>query len=255
MAGSGKEIYRRNPARRLLGACKRRLRAWLDSTRDAEVVFTEIYRKNIWGGEFGTICSGGGSHESAVSGAYFSLMRSQAEAHGYASAVFVDLGCGDMAIGRELIPLCRTFVGVDVVGFVLELHRQELGADNVRFVRADIVADELPDGDVCFVRQVFQHLSNRQIAAVLPKLRKYRYVYITEHIPSSQEWVPNLDKRHGAGIRLAAASGIDLTAAPFGIDPDEIGIVLDVACLASGGSGDAGVIRTVLYTPGGEFRA
>jgi len=254
MAGSGKEINRRNPARKLLGACKRRLRAWLDSTRDAEGVFTEIYRKNIWGGEPGTICSGGGSHEGALAGAYLSMIRSKAEAHDYASAVFVDLGCGDMAIGRKLIPLCQTFIGVDVVGFVVERHRQELGAENVRFVRADIVADELPDGDVCFVRQVFQHLSNRQIAAVLPKLRKYRHVYITEHIPSSREWAPNRDKPHGAGIRLAAASGIDLTAAPFGIDPDEIGIVLDVACGASGGSGDAGIIRTVLYTPGGKFR-
>lgn len=254
MAGTGNKTTRRNPARRLLGACKRRLRAWLDSTRDAEGVFTEIYRKNVWGGEPGTICSGGGSHEAALTGAYISMIRSRAEAHDYASAVFVDLGCGDMAIGRELIPLCHAFVGVDVVGFVVERHRQELGAETVRFVHADIVADALPDGDVCFVRQVFQHLSNRQIAAVLPKLRKYRHVYITEHIPSAREWVPNRNKPHGAGIRLAATSGIDLTAPPFGIDPDETRLVLDVACLASGESGDAGVIRTVLYTPGEKFQ-
>lgn len=241
-----------NPSRRLLVACKRRLRAWLDRTRDAEGVFTEIYRKNIWGGEPGTIYSGGGSHDSALATPYLSLMRSQAEAHGYAAAVFVDLGCGDMAIGRELIPLCRAFVGVDVAGFVVEHNRAELGAYNVRFVHADIVADELPDGDVCFVRQVFQHLSNRQIAAVLPKLRRYRHVYITEHIPSSGDWVPNRDKPHGAGIRLTVGSGVDLTAAPFGIAPEEIGVVLEVAC---GASGDAGVIRTVLYNPGEKFRS
>ncbi len=255
MAKSVNEKSRANPARGLLGAFKQRLLAWLDSSRDAEGVFTEIYRKNIWGGEPGTIYSGGGSHDSALSGVYLSLMRSQAEAHDYASAVFVDLGCGDMEIGRELIPLCRTFVGVDVVGFVVERHRMKLGAENVRFVHADIVTDELPDGDVCFVRQVFQHLSNRQIAAVLPKLRKFRHVYITEHIPSARDWMPNRDKPHGAGIRLAAASGIDLTAVPFGINRDEIRVVLDVACGASGGDGDAGVIRTVLYTPGERRRS
>lgn len=255
MARSGKETSRVNPARSLLGAIKRRLLAWLDSTRDAECVFTEIYRKNIWGGEPGTICSGGGSHESALSGAYLSLMRNRAREHDYASAIFVDLGCGDMVIGRALIPLCRRFIGVDVVGFVVERHQLEWAEENVRFVHTDIVTDELPDGDVCFIRQVFQHLSNRQIAAVLPKLRRYRHVYITEHIPSTRDWMPNRDKPHGAGIRLAAASGIDLTASPFAIDPDEIGIVLDVSCAVSGGHGDAGIIRTVLYTPGKKQRS
>ncbi len=244
-----------NLPRKLVGAFQRRLRDWVNTRRDAEGVFTEIYQKNIWGGAPGTICSGGGSHDAVVTEAYLTMMRAQAEENSYSSSVFVDLGCGDMAIGRKLIPLCREFVGVDVVAFVINHHQQELGSECVRFVHADMTKDELPDGDVCLIRQVFQHLSNAQITAVLPKLQKFRHVYITEHIPSAKDWIPNHDKLHGANIRLVYGSGIDLTIAPFGIDPSEIKVVLDVACDADGQAGDAGIIRTVLYSPGNSIQA
>lgn len=249
------EKSRRNLVQKVLGTCQRRLRAWANSRRDPEGVFTEIYEKNIWGGEPGTICSGGGSHDAVVTEAYLSMLRGQAEENFYSSSVFVDLGCGDMAIGRKLIPLCREFIGVDVVAFVIDRHQNALGSDHVRFVHADMTKGELPDGDVCLIRQVFQHLSNSQIAAVLPKLRKFRHVYITEHIPSKSVWIPNHDKLHGAGIRLDSGSGIDLTTAPFGIDPKEVKVLLDVACDVQGYSGDAGFIRTVLYTPGKQFES
>lgn len=240
----------RNLPRKLVAAFQRRLRDWVNTRRDAEGVFTEIYQKNIWGGAPGAICSGGGSHDVQVAEAYISMMHAQAKENHFSSLVFVDLGCGDMAIGRKLIPLCREFVGVDVVAYVINHHQQELGSDRVRFVHADMTKDELPDGDVCLIRQVFQHLSNDQIAAVLPKLRKFQHVYITEHIPSSNDWVPNHDKLHGANIRLVYGSGIDVTAAPFGINSKEVKVVLDVACDANGHQGDAGIIRTILYSPG-----
>jgi hypothetical protein len=240
---------------RVAGALSRRLRGWRDSSRDAESVFTEIYRNNIWGGEQGSICSGGGSHDADVAEAYLQMMRSQAEIHSYGEATFVDLGCGDMAIGKSLIPLCREFIGVDVVRFVIDRHREEFGGENVRFVHADMTNEDLPDGDVCLIRQVFQHLSNRQIAAVLPKLCKYRHVYLTEHLPTGEGWMPNRDKPHGAGIRLSVGSGVDITAQPFGIAAEKVRHVLDVAGNDSGVGGDAGIIRTVLYTTGGESSA
>jgi site-specific recombinase XerC len=114
-----------------------------------------------------------------------------------------------------------------------------------------MIADDLPDGDVCFVRQVFQHLSNGQIAQVLPKLRKYRRIYITEHLPSAlSKWRPNLDKLQGADIRMNSGSGIDITAEPFNVPGDEVEIVMEVCGNDAAAERDPGVIRTVLYTPG-----
>jgi hypothetical protein len=221
------------------------------SMRSPERVFTGIYRNHAWGDAPGGICSGGGSHDTGITDSYLGLIRDHARSHAFHESTFVDLGCGDMEVGRHLIPLCRVFVGVDVVRFVIDRHRTEMGGDSVDFIHLDMVDDDLPDGDICFVRQVFQHMSNRQVGRVLPKLRKYRRVYITEHLPSgASPWIPNLDKPQGAGIRLDVGSGIDLTAAPFGIPGGEVRLLLEVRGNDAGGGRDPGIIRTVLYTPG-----
>ena len=107
----------------------------------------------------------------------------------------------------------------------------------------NIVEDDLPEGDVCFVRQVFQHLSNGQIIRVLKKLKKYRGVYITEECPVKKNGVkPNLDKVHGADTRMHLNSGIFLSEAPFNLSKQALKVVLEVPYLA-------GVIRTILYKP------
>lgn len=222
----------------------------LASLKGTEQVFTEIYRNNQWGGADGEICSGGGSSGSGVAGVYQELMADQAVIHGFPNLDFVDLGCGDMAVGRSLIPLCNSFTGVDIVKYVVDRHQRDFDSDKVRFVHLDIIRDALPAGDVCFLRQVLQHLSNRQILAVLPKLAQYRLVYITEHVPTAAGWVPNLDKPHGRGIRLDQQSGVDLAAAPFNLPANEMQMVLEVPGNENGGVYDPGMIRTILYTPG-----
>jgi hypothetical protein len=78
-------------------------------------------------------------------------------------------------------------------------------------------AVELPDADVCLIRQVFQHLSNDQIGAILRRCRKYSAVVVTEHWPAPAVATrPNVDKPHGPDTRLDSGSWVDLGAPPFG---------------------------------------
>ena len=230
---------------------RKNARMLFDSSRTTEEVFTDIYLNNRWGGKPGEFSSGGGSHEEAVADAYCGLITAHSRRFGFGRMAFVDLGCGDMRIGSRLVPLCNSYTGVDVVKILIEHHRTELGGDSVRFAYLDIIRDELPDGDVCFIRQVLQHLSNDQILKILPKLRKYRYVYITEHIPSANAaFIPNRDKPHGGGIRLDEGSGVVVTSGPFNLPNEEVTVVLEVEGNRFKGCNDPGLIQTLLYTPG-----
>ena len=221
------------------------------SSKTTEEVFTDIYLNNRWGGNAGELCSGGGSHDDNIADAYCALIAGHAAEFGFGSAAFVDLGCGDMRIGRRLIPLCGSYTGVDVVKMLVQRHQDELASDSVGFHHLDITEDDLPDGDVCFVRQVLQHLSNDQILRILPKLAKYRYVYITEHVPSpGRKFSPNRDKPHGGEIRLDEGSGVDVTCHPFNLPAQDVVVVLEMEGPTFVGCDDPGVIRTVLYTPG-----
>jgi len=206
-------------------------------------VFSRIYRDGIWGERTGEqFTSGSGTHDAVAANTYVEAVNGFLETFGIPPAV-VDLGCGDFAIGRQLCRSSGAYVACDVVPGLIEHHRDRFRDLDVDFLRVDLVADDLPEADVAIVRQVFQHLSNDQIAAVLPKLVAYDHVIVTEHVPATT-FVPNADKVAGPDTRLdlRAPSGVVLTAPPFSWPV----VAEDTLCEAVA---DGSVIRTIHYRP------
>lgn len=235
---------------------KRLLERKKNSQKSTEEIFSEIYDNNLWGGEAGDFNSGGGTTSESIADSYIKCVSQLGEELGFSSMRAVDLGCGDMRIGKEICGFFATYSGVDIVKSLIEKHQKEFEDSALSFHHLNIIDDPLPDGDVCFVRQVLQHLSNEQILRICEKLKKYKYVLITEHLPTpNQKMRPNLDKPHGGDVRLYDNSGVFLNAAPFDLEESKTKTVLEVE-----GHGYAhysepwikGVIRTVLYTPQGE---
>jgi hypothetical protein len=89
------------------------------------------------------------------------------------------------------------------------------------------------------VKQVFQHLSNEHVAAIVQKLSPYPLWIITEHVPRGR-FVANRDFRPGRKTRLVVNSGIVLTEEPFRIRPATTDVLCDVL-----EHGDP--IRTIAY--------
>jgi hypothetical protein len=218
-------------------------------------IFTDIYVKNKWGGAPGTFSSGAGTRDISAVTAYLSMIRESADREGFNGLRFVDLGCGDFSVGAGLLPLCSTYMGVDIVEPVIQQNQARHGTATTRFLHLDLTTDALPDGDVCFVRQVLQHLSNQQIGNILRKLYNYRWVFITEHYPTDNESIhPNRDKTAGSDIRVYENSGVYLTEQPFCVPEHELQLVLEVPGIL-GAQRDSGVIRTFLFRPGTAVRA
>lgn len=224
-------------------------KAWFDRRQrriSTEEVFTRIYADRQWGVGQGTFYSGSGSQESSIVAPYLAAVRAELRRLGAASMTAVDLGCGDFAIGRVLAGECARYVGLDIVRPLVDYNRRHFGTDRIAFQHANIVADELPPGDVCFVRQVFQHLSNAQIRAVLPKLASYHWCFITEHHPTpGRLGRVNLDKPHGPDIRIYRASGVYLEFPPFNVPKQHYRLILEVPGQMPENV-DPGVIRTYL---------
>lgn len=233
-------------------ALKRSRQHARDATRTREAVFTEIYLTHGWGrSDSGNgFCSGSGTNDPNVAAAYVSMVTEQADREGFRGLHFVDLGCGDFRIGSQLLPLCSAYIGVDVVKPLVDSNLKQYGSETTRFIQLDIVNESLPNGDVCFLRQVLQHLSNQEVRAVLEKIRKYHWVFITEHYPTDDHGVePNKDKVHGGGIRLYENSAIYLTKPPFSLPEKLLTQVLEVPAPGGGSLEDKGVLRTFLYKP------
>jgi hypothetical protein len=193
--------------------------------------FQSVYRDHSWGTDGASPFFSGigsrGEHARSYIKAIVPLLEQHA-GESMEEIVVVDLGCGDFAIGSALLesPGRIRYIGCDIVPEIIAYNQSRFGRDSVEFQRIDIVRDLLPDGQVCLMRQVLQHLSNSEIAAILPKLAKYKYVYVSEHQPLSPEGMPNPDKPVGAEIRFdwrtGRGRGVELDLPPWNLGLQEV---------------------------------
>lgn len=197
----------------------RRLRRLAEHTvnrgRTPEQVFSRIYAEGLWGSANDGFDSGSGSTEAhAVE--YVRMIELYVAEHSIRSVV--DLGCGDFTVGKKIAALGVDYTGVDVVPALVQHHTAHYANERVRFRHLDIVADALPRADLCLIRQVMQHLSNDQIAKILPKLSQYEHVLVTEHYPGKgAHVVPNKNKPQGHDTRIEDDSAVFLEHAPFNV--------------------------------------
>ena len=95
-------------------------------------------------------------------------------------------------IGRQIAPRAAKYIACDVASNILKRNRAAF--PNMDFRQLDITADVLPPGDICTVRQVFQHLDNTRIAAAIRSMMAtYPIWIVTEHIPSDSDFPRNVD--------------------------------------------------------------
>jgi hypothetical protein len=114
------------------------------------------------------------------------------------------------------------YIGIDIVESLVQAN-QKIGAENIMFRCLEITADELAGGDLCLVREVFQHLSNAAISSVLSKISKYKWVIVTENLPGPiGSFKPNWDKPNGRDARCVWNSDIVLSAPPFNFPNAEL---------------------------------
>jgi hypothetical protein len=198
--------------------------------------FRSIYRQNLWGVDGKSPFFSGIGSRGEHTELYVKAMVPLLAQHGTTlkeELVIVDLGCGDFAVGSALLRSLNgaRYIGCDIVPELIDYNQTwygtaQYGPRNVEFRTVDIVRDPLPDGDVCLVRQVLQHLSNAEISSILSKLSKYRYVYISEGQPLIREGPPNPDKRVGADVRYdwttGRGRGVELDLPPWNLTLQEI---------------------------------
>ncbi len=189
-------------------------------SRSVGDAFSEIYDKNLWGGDSGEFCSGGGSvgEHAAKYAERIALYIADNEIENV-----VDLGCGDFRVGAQFVSDKIQYVGCDVVPHLVDHNNHTFGNERVEFRCVNIIDDELPRGELCLIRQVLQHLSNQQISAVLAKAKNYDHLVITEHFPVDEtDYTPNLDKSHGPGVRLAKNSAVAVDKPPFNLESGKV---------------------------------
>lgn len=191
----------------------------------------DISKSGLWAAEEGSaFLSGVGSRGPALD-AYVremvAILGQHQEELGRPITV-VDVGCGDFQVGRaltEALPTLR-YIGCDIVKPLIEHHQKAYSSDRISFQHIDVVVERPPQGDVCLIRQVLQHLSNDDIAKALDNLAGFDVLYVTEGQPEVRIGPQNPDKAVGLDVRFdwqrGIGRGVELGSAPFGRRTEEV---------------------------------
>ena len=173
----------------------------------------QVYKLKLWGTNNADFYSGAGSHQPEIINLYIEVLKIFLTS--FKTPITVcDLGCGDFNVGKELVKYSKNFVAVDIVEDLIAHNKKHFKEENVVFYCLDIAKDELPKADCAIIRQVLQHLSNAEIQSIASKLKAFKYVIVTEHLPVGN-FTPNRNIISGQGIRLKKQSGVNLLAPPF----------------------------------------
>ena len=219
--------------------------------REAEIAelplpkkFDHIYREGLWGRTTnGEMSSGHGTRDAAIVEPYLAAVSEFLEQQPRPLCL-VDIGCGDFEVGKRLLPNVDHYVACDISKKIIEQNiRVHGGKPKLQFRVLNAVEESLPDGDIVTLRQVLQHLSNAEIASILPKLSAYRHIIVTEGLPDGP-FRPNADHKAGFSVRpIENKSGVDLAKPPFNLAHKQARVLCEVP-----NTGGVGLIRTTLYS-------
>lgn len=151
----GRHVLHRLGVKRKIG--------YLEPSRSAER-FARIYDERAWAhGRDDVPGSGAGSSLEATA-----ALREQLPAllDRLGSSTLLDLGCGDFTWMRH-VPLRQNYVGVDIVGSVIDDNRERYAVPGRDFVAADATVDRLPAADTVLCREVLFHLGFDDIRKLL----------------------------------------------------------------------------------------
>jgi hypothetical protein len=179
--------------------------------------FDEVYRRGMW--KHGRCYSGPGS-EGPLADRYVGLVLDYAATHKLRTVV--DGGCGDFSVGSRLAPSFDRYLALDVSPVILKINQQryaDLSRRHVSFEFADMTSTTFPRADLILIRQVLQHLTNRQVEQILTTLEAsdWRRALITEDVCNPRyDPIPNLDlPSHTIRTRTSLNSGVFIDRAPF----------------------------------------
>jgi len=173
-------------------------------------IFEDIYKKSKWGKREKFFSGIGSLAENSIQDRTFitDFIRQ------HKIKTVLDLGCGDFRVGKMIDWNGAEYIGIDIVKPLVEYNNKKYSNKKIRFLRKDIVVDELPDAELCILRTVFQHLSNKEILKILPKLKKYKHIIVIDGKVKDNDERINYNQITG-NMRL---NGLHLDLPPFNLN-------------------------------------
>jgi SAM-dependent methyltransferase len=99
----------------------------------------------------------------------------------------IDLGCGDFHIGEYIYNDINNinYYGYDIYENIIKINKDKFNPNKYSFEFIDFLKykDDIISGDLCIIKDVFQHWSNKSIISMMNYLissKKYKYILVCD---------------------------------------------------------------------------
>ncbi|MBI4709374.1 MAG: class I SAM-dependent methyltransferase [Candidatus Portnoybacteria bacterium] len=171
-------------------------------------IFERIYLDKVW-----YKGSGSGSLPSNTK-KYRSFLRDYIKKNNIEKVI--DIGCGDWGFSRLMDWSGMQYLGIDVVGFIIDENKKRWESDNVKFRCADVRKIKLPKADLIIIKDVLQHWTSKEILRFVKKIKRFPHILITNSFKGASQAMINQDIKNGE------ARPLDLSAPPFNLKIKEL---------------------------------
>lgn len=166
----------------------------MHDVKTIEKIFTEKYNNNSW---LGRESKSGPGSSMAANKKMLELLEMFCKERNIKS--IIDCGCGDFNWMKAFdFNLIDYYVGVDVVKPMIEKNITDFSTQKILFDNANIITDDIPNGEVVLCKDVLCHLSFNDACKAIDNIKKAKpkyfisttfYEYINADIPTG-EWRP-----------------------------------------------------------------
>jgi len=124
--------------------------------------FTEIYKKNLFGGKESISGEGSSLAQTEVVRKELPLLLRTLKLK-----TMIDAPCGDIFWMKEVDLPVEKYIGIDIVEEIIEDNKERYVVPGRVFISKNIITDELPEADLILCRDCLVHLSfDHAIAAI-----------------------------------------------------------------------------------------
>ncbi|MCA1619250.1 MAG: class I SAM-dependent methyltransferase [Acidobacteria bacterium] len=143
-----------------------------------ETVFSDIYRRNLWGDPESVSGRGSTLARAATIMSHLPPLLQELGAE-----TLLDAPCGDFNWMRYTDLGAVKYIGADVVPEMIARNRRRYGTAGRSFVVLDVTKDRLPHADAILCRDCLIHLSFARIHAAIANFKKSgaRHLLCTTH--------------------------------------------------------------------------
>lgn len=138
-----------------------------------ESIFTQIYQKNLWGNTSSRSGPGSDIPHTENLRKELPILLKKLEI-----SSLLDIPCGDFFWLKEVNLDFLKYIGADIVEEIIVENNKNYAKENRVFLKLNTISDKLPKVDLIFCKDLFQHLSFKDIFLSIKNIKESKSKYL-----------------------------------------------------------------------------